>query len=363
MNGSISGASRTSQPANLPPAVLIVLVVWVLVGVFLAVLFFLLAIPPLIVAALLGSVVLPFAILLFLRGRSLASRHLHLTLERASVRAGETVRGHVELRPTRPLTLRSLEASARGGEKVEIVVSTGQGTTRIREEALVLDEALPLQPERGGPLPTGGPSETLVQPGRYRYRFSVTVPETALPSFHGSIASVRYAVRVRARLPRRVDAVKEIEIPVVPSAVLSAFVEESPAPAPPQLGSDRPQLVVDVEDREVNVGSTLQGRVTVRNLQDRRIEGVRLRLREQEWGTARGREASSSKTLLQTEVAASGGVGGLIAPFYLVVPAGAKASYVGQISSVRHYLRIRVRLAWARDLKTSEEFRVARTAV
>lgn len=352
------GTSETSRLVSPPPAVVIILLVWILVAVLLAFWFFVSGIPSLIVAALLGSVAVPLAIILFLRGRSVASRHLHLTMESRSVRPGETVRGHVELRPRRPLTLRSLEASARGGEKVEIVVSTGQGATKIREESLVLDEVLPLRAEGGGPVTVAEPSGTLLQPGRYRYSLSVTIPEAALPSFRGSVASIRYIVRVRARLPRRIDAVTEIEIPVVPSTMSAGYEEHARTPTATQLGPSRPQLVVDVKNRDVRVGGRLEGHVTVSNLRDRRIEGVRLRLREREWGTAQGRETSKSKTLLQTEVAASGGVGGLVAPFSLVVPAGAKPSFVGRISSLRHYLRVRVRLAWARDLRVAEEVRV-----
>lgn len=360
MNGSAPGSLRVSPPTGIARLLVVALVLWVPFAIFLATFLLILGIPPLDVGLVVSvpSALMALGAALYIRARSFARRLLHLTLDQDTVNSGEVATGSLELRVERRFNLGQLTVRARGGEKVEIVVQAGQTTTRVVEEALVLDQFLALEPEGLNLMASSEGRLRVVEPGRYRFRFSVPIPATAPPSFRGKIAKVRYLIRVRASIPRRIDAISEIEVPVRSRVPRTSPPLETSAPRPRRSNASRPTLRVEMDSREVPLGGTLEGYVTVTNMQDRRLQGVRVRIREREWGKAKRQESSRSKTLAETELAPSGILGGLRSPFSLEVPVGATPSYVGQISSLQHAVRVRVRLPWARDLKTEEEIRV-----
>ncbi|MFQ5553352.1 MAG: arrestin family protein [Thermoplasmata archaeon] len=342
-------------------------------GIFLIVLAFIsplglvLGVPLLVVVGLLLVVV---ANIIWFRGRARA-RSLRLVFDRSLVFPGEEVEGHLELRPKRHRVLRSLTARAWGGEEVSVAVSRGEHTTTVREQAPVLDENIVLEPEGSAPWPSSGEGEVAVGPSLYRFRFSFKIPEGAPPTtwskreyLRGFVrvepqgVLVRYFLRVRADFRGSLDAVHEFEIPVGSQGTPSDARSSHAIPSSTKGGPGRPTVRLELDHQEVEAGSPLRGSLSVTRLQDKRIQGVRIRLVERKWGKAHGHETSKSKTLAKTELPSQGGLGGIMSPFTLQIPAGLRPSYVGQISSLRHIVRVRVRLGWARDLKVKEEIRV-----
>lgn len=239
---------------------------------------------------------------------------LKMYLDPDEYRAGETVRGHVQVDVSKAVRTRGVRVYLEGTEKTVITESRGTGKNRrtvtysetnmIISEGYVLfgGQAVGTLKAIGETLSGGASRYPLLKAGRHRWPFEFKLPDDALPSFKGVYTKVRYGISAEVDIPAGLDRTFEGAVQLVPPSGLAIAPHRGRErrPATGLLKPLKADLVMDldVQGCPFEAGARLEGRLLVSNRSKKRIRGATVSLVAIEVGVAEGERRTDT-----TEVA------------------------------------------------------------
>lgn len=262
---------------------------------------------------------------------------LHLEAEPEIV-PGETTRGRVIVEVEAAVPVDWLRISLVGHESGAV----GSGKNRSRRKV----ELCHLVYQLGG--------ETELEPGTHTFDFAIPIPAHLPPSYEGDDAWTRYRYRVRASIPWWPDAKVDYEVKMAPNRAAA------PYPGPRVVFSSReggpegtsPYAEISLATSVFAPGDTIRGAVALSNVDHNRYHRVLFELYTIEEVTlGRWRRGSSKRRQLRYALDVGGTGEGEQHDFNLALPSQMSVTYDSQLWTLRWFLRVRVDIRWALDLK------------
>lgn len=246
--------------------------------------------------------------------KALAPRRkaVRVFLEEDAFRAGERVRGHVEVEWPKDAPVRGIRVGLVGAESTSISVTRGTGkhrrtVTYTEEDPQIAQEWILFGGDRIGWFEAAGEALSSVfrrrdypvlKAGRHRFPFEFKLPGDALPSHDGTHAWVNYRLYAVVDIPLGFDKVFEGRLPVVPpqDAVVigRSFEEDRPAKGFfKQLSADL-RVGFQIGRIPYRAGEPLQVRLRVENRSGKGIRSALIVLHAVESARAEGHERETT---------------------------------------------------------------------
>ena len=273
---------------------------------------------------------------------------LFLYLSKPVYLPGDLVQGEAVLQTEKALKVRQVTVEASGAEKTVVTESHGVGKSRHTHTYTDANQILNFGAIVG---PAGD-----VPPGEYRFPFEFPLPANALPTFHGQCASTFYSVRANADIPMWFDASQSAEIPVRQDR-RACREDRSPLGFSTANVDDpsEPGFMARLDRITFFAGDFVDGTVTLTSGGGHRIRKAIVRLYTYESATAQGhtsvQENEVSKVLIPGDQLGPERA----APFRIYIPKDAPGSFSGMYSSVEWQIEIQLDVAWAFDVKESQD--------
>lgn len=275
---------------------------------------------------------------------------LELHLGRSVCATGKQLSGVVLLHVSRSTSIRSLVVSIKGRESVSgksfprairkpiafferEVLLTGKATPLFRHERMsrLWNEFLCREAGR------------VLSEGQHMYPFSIPLPASLPPSYHGSAGKIDYTVTAKIEFPmgQYVDVSKDIPVVFVPRSQKNTPVALSYPTADGTVQSGGLSINVELMQKCVEMGSRVTGRFVIANPRRIPIKEITASLENCEWVRgAVNKEISRSvveSMIIEPENPAAGFVEGR---FELRVPDNAVPTVEGTAISVLWFLKI-----------------------
>jgi hypothetical protein len=275
---------------------------------------------------------------------------LELHLGRSVCATGRQLSGVVLFRVSKQTSIRSLTVSIVGCESVSgkslprairkpisfferEVLLTGRTMPMFRHERMsrLWNEFLCREPGR------------ILSEGQHMYPFSLHLPASLPPSYHGSAGKIDYTVTARIEFPlgQYVDVTKEIPVVFVPRSQKNTPVALSYPTAEGSVQTGGISINVELMQKCVEIGNRLTGRFVIANPRRIPIKEITASLENCEWVRgAVNKEISRSvveSMVIEPENPASGFIEGR---FELRVPDNAAPTVEGTAISVLWFLKI-----------------------
>ncbi len=258
-----------------------------------------------------------------------------MELPRDAYFTGDVVIGDVLLEVTQPAETRGLSLDILGREGIVVERRQGDSTVAYRSQADILAWRQPLAP--AGVLP----------PGAYRFPFRFQIPESALPSYAGTYASVGYDLTARLDVPWWPDATYRRPFYVY---YARESVRTFSRPVRFRSGGGGPEVYVEIDGDRFFSRELIGIRITILRLGEAHVRRVYVRLVGGESATVQGYTVAT--TTYRSEVEIPIGVIRVGTPFTfeIPIPAEVPSSYRGTYSYYSYVLQVGLDIAWAADL-------------
>jgi len=246
--------------------------------------------------------------------KALAPRRklVRLLLDQEDYAPGETVRGHVEVEWPKASPVRGIRVGLVGTEETEIQISRGSGknqstTTYSEVDTQIAEEWILFGGERIGWLQAAKEALTslfrrqgyeVLSAGRHRFPFKIVLPETALPSYEGTHATVKYRLYAVVDVPLGFDRLFEGVLTVVDprerTVVPRTYEDERRAKGLLRKLSADLRMGFKITKAPYRFGETLQIRLRVENQSKKRIRSASFQLSAVEVARAQGYERETT---------------------------------------------------------------------
>lgn len=229
---------------------------------------------------------------------------LEIILDKTSFKAGEGVKGHINLNLNEEVKAKGIVVEIYGGEHTKVTRTHSMGkktVTRTYTEDLDIINKKEIVTNQIITSPT---TDDLILPiGQYNASFSFELPEDATPSYsEGSHASVEYVVSAKVDCPWKRDINDKTAIIVLPkdaaSTDKSSFInleEKSGSKWLPQFMSPKIEMAIELNKPDYFVrGDYIKGKIRVTNSSSKEIKNIMLELYANEYAKARGYTENST---------------------------------------------------------------------
>lgn len=274
-------------------------------------------------------------------------KQILIELPKAAYLPGEIVEGIVRLSIDKPVKARAVKLEIVGLEETHIEVRSGKHSHTYREYNHILKNDIILH----GPLY----DENLeLQPGNYAFTFEFNIPETALPSYEGTNASVTYKLKAKVDVPFWLDIVDRKKIFVFRNRDALKLLLQ-----PAQFQSenffipnhDKPGFSVELLKVGYLAGEVIKGSITLRNMGASKMRKVDVRLLGMEFAKAGGYDRDTTRHSSEIEISTNSVIEGVPIKFNLPTPRGAPSSYEGIFSNFRWAVEVGLDIPFGFDVK------------
>ena len=287
---------------------------------------------------------------------------IELHLSRGVFATGRPLSGVVVFRVPYPISIRSLTVSVTGCEKpsgASLARALRRGGPFFQREILLSGRDQPrLTSDRVSELwnaALGRDAGRTLSKGEHAYPFSIPLPASLPPSYHGAAGRIEYSVAAKAQFPAggRLKVAVDVPLVFVPRELRPQPVALSYPTADGTVHASEIQVSLELEQRTVELGNSMAGRFTLKNPQGIEIPRITVTLERCEWvRLAEEKELHRDRVDLCTTTPDVPTASLIEGAFELRVPRSASPSVEGTSISVIWMLKLTLDTQPPLELKT-----------
>ena len=290
-------------------------------------------------------------------------KQLEIFLDKTVYQPGGLIHGTIILRIDKEMKVRYVDFSIIGEEKTRVSVQSGKSSYKYSDSYFVMYVNKTIF------------GEGILQPDEYRSDFSIQIPPNALPTYSGINTDVYYKVQAHADVPLWFDVktkkgftvlynpevIRAMARPIsfatdnyMDYSTLGLRVEYQGS----GFGKPKPSFSVELDSNTYLAGDNITGRVRVKNPTKKRIRKLDVVLRAKEYASAGGYSNNITVEKLKSKISFDDLIEDVPTQISIPIPRTVRTGFSGAISRLTWYLELNLDVAYAFDVKTSQELAI-----
>jgi hypothetical protein len=274
-------------------------------------------------------------------------KKIAVELQREVFLPGETVSGTVHLQIDKPVNAREIRLDVEGVEHTFITVSHGKSSHTYHERNHIIKTRITFQHN------LDVQSQELEQ-GYYNFPFEFVIPPKGLPSYHGRNVKITYTLKARVDIPLWFDIKDEKEFYVVRNREdLRRYNKPIHFQSENYLNLEdsKPGFYVEFPKIGFYAGKSIEGTITLCNMQTCKIRKIEMRLIGIEHAKAAKYQRNYKRTKYESELFTDDIIEAMPMRFNFPIPKSAFGSYEGKYSNFRWAFEVQLDIPLKFDVK------------
>jgi hypothetical protein len=284
----------------------------------------------------------------------LAMNQLKIEVGKTEYYPGARLTGKINLATENPLETQLIKLQVSGLEKTRVQAIKGQLSQDYSDYNYILKNEVPL-------IESSGMEEANLEPGEYEFIFEFRIPTFALPSYSGKNVDIIYKLNANVDEPNWSNITDELNFVILRNKKALNILKE-----PVHFHSDnyfkpddgRPSFYLQLSKGGYLQRETIEGNITLKNIDGSKIKSVYVRLLGKEFASAKGFHKTVLLHKSKKEIPGDSIIKGIPIQFKFPIPENIPSSYEGLYSNFRWLMEVDLDWEFEYDIKASHPIEI-----